>query len=110
MGFFNRKNKIDTEPDLDEFLLEQDYLDNLSVINDFGYDSETKALLDLEEFVIGIYTNQMSLITLLLSKNIITEKEFLEAKDRMKATNEDIKNLYTELENKKNIMEGSVQL
>ena len=80
--------------------------------HDFGRDSEEinfEMIVSLEEFVIGNYVNQMTILSILVDKGIITIDEFLAKKEEMK-NEKDIKNLYEELKNKKDMVTETIDL
>ena len=80
--------------------------------DDFGRTSEEinfEMIVTLEEFVIGNYVNQMTILSILVDKGIITIDEFLSKKEEMKKE-KDIKNLYEELKNKKDMVTETIDL
>lgn len=107
MDFFRQgnKRKTDAKPNLSDIDELEKTIENTDIPDE--YNILLKALTDLEEFTINIYTTHMTLVQLLISKQIITETEFLHQKEITRFQPE-ICALYREVENKRKIMIGEL--
>jgi len=94
-NFFNKRNT--TENYFEDIL--NDLFDEVQC-EELELNETDEKLLSLEEFVVNIYTNQISIIQLLIKKGIITLDEYLNQKELTKKQ-PDIKELYEHLENRR---------